>query len=315
MPEPEIESGAEAPREVSPQHKFGYVTLIGKANVGKSTLLNHIVGQKVSIVSNKPQTTRRRVLGITNGEGYQVAFIDTPGVHEAHTQLGRQMVEQARMSLADVDLVVYVADGAHHPGEMDREIGKMLKESELKIPVLLCMNKMDILKAEDVVRNVEAYRELIGVGEDDYMMTTATQGHNVDKLMELIVSKLPEAAPQFDEDEFTDQSSRFIAAELVREKILVATRQEVPHSVAVMVDEWEEEEKLSRISATILVEKASQRGILIGKQGQFLKKIGEQARHEIEALLGHKVFLQLHVKVSEGWRMNPRVLHELEYTD
>ncbi|MGV3618336.1 MAG: GTPase Era [Fimbriimonas sp.] len=291
------------------------MTLVGKANVGKSTLLNHIVGQKVSIVSNKPQTTRRRVLGIANGDDYQVAFIDTPGIHEAHTQLGRQMVEQARMSLADVDLVVYVADGAHHPGEMDREIGKILKESELKVPILLCMNKMDILKAEDVVRNVEAYRELLGVGEDDYMMTTATQGHNVDKLMDLIVERLPEAAPQFDEDEFTDQSSRFLAAELVREKILVATRQEVPHSVAVMVDEWEEEEKLSRISATILVEKASQRGILIGKQGQFLKKIGEQARHEIETLLGHKVFLQLHVKVSEGWRMNPRVLHELEYTD
>lgn len=295
--------------------KFGYVALVGKPNVGKSTLLNHIVGQKVSIVSNKPQTTRKRVVGVTNAANYQVAFIDTPGIHEAHTQLGRQMVEQARMSLADIDLVVYVADGAHHPGEMDKEIGKILKEAELKVPVLLCMNKMDLLKAEDVVRNVEAYRELLGIGDDDYMMTTATQGHNVDKLLELIVERLPEAAPQYDADEFTDQSSRFLAAELVREKILVATRQEIPHSVAVMVDEWEEQENLSRISATILVEKASQRGILIGKQGQFLKKIGKLARHEIEEMLGHKVYLQLHVKVSEGWRMNPRVLHELEYTE
>ena len=296
--------------------KFGYVALLGKPNVGKSTLLNFIVGQKVSIVSNKPQTTRKRVVGITNGDGYQIAFIDTPGIHEAHTQLGRQMVEQARMALADVDCVVYVADGAHHPGEMDKEIAKILAEAELSVPLLLCMNKMDLLKPEDVVRNVDAFRELLGVAEENYMLTTATRGHNVDRLMELIVDRLPEGEAQFDQDEFTDQSSRFLAAELVREKILIATRQEVPHSVAVMVDEWEEEENgMSRISATILVEKASQRGILIGKQGQFLKKIGELARTEIEAFLGHKVFLQLHVKVSEGWRMNPRVLHELEYTD
>lgn len=297
------------------ESKFGYVALVGKPNVGKSTLLNTIVGQKVSIVSNKPQTTRRRVVGIANGEGYQVAFIDTPGIHEAHTQLGRQMVEQARMALADIDLLVYVADGAHHPGEMDREIAKIVKEAELKVPILLCMNKMDQLKAEDVVRNVEAYCELLGITDELMMMTTATRGHNVDKLMELIVDRLPEGPPAYDEDEYTDQSSRFLAAELVREKILTATRQEIPHSVAVMIDGWEDEGKLSRINATILVEKASQRGILIGKQGQFLKKIGESARTEIEEFLGHKVFLQLHVKVSEGWRMNPRVLHELEYTE
>lgn len=297
------------------ESKFGYVALVGKPNVGKSTLLNTIVGQKVSIVSNKPQTTRRRVVGIANGEGYQVAFIDTPGIHEAHTQLGRQMVEQARMALADIDLLVYVADGAHHPGEMDREIAKIVKEAELKVPILLCMNKMDQLKAEDVVRNVEAYCELLGITDDLMMMTTATRGHNVDKLMELIVERLPEAPPAYEEDEYTDQSSRFLAAELVREKILTATRQEIPHSVAVMIDGWEDEGKLSRINATILVEKASQRGILIGKQGQFLKSIGESARLEIEEFLGHKVFLQLHVKVSEGWRMNPRVLHELEYTE
>lgn len=295
--------------------RSGYVTLVGKPNVGKSTLLNHIVGQKVSIVSNKPQTTRRRVIGIANDPNHQVAFIDTPGIHEAHTQLGREMVEQARMSLADVHLVVYVADGSHHPGEMDREIAKILKEAELKCPVLLCMNKMDQLKAEDVVRNVTAYLELLGLTEDDYMMTTATQGHNVDLLMDLIVSRLPYGEPMYGPDEFTDQSSRFLAAELVREKILHATRQEVPHAVAVMVDGWEEEGTMARISATILVERASQRGILIGKQGQFLKKIGELARKEIEDFLGRKVFLQLHVKVSEGWRMNPRVLRELDYQE
>lgn len=296
-------------------HRFGYVALVGKPNVGKSTLLNAIVGQKVSIVSNKPQTTRRRVIGIANGEGYQVAFIDTPGIHEAHTQLGRQMVEQARMSLADIDCVVYVADGAHHPGEMDREIAKILREAELKVPVLICMNKMDLLKAEDVVRNVEAFQGLLGVTDDDYMLTTATSGINVDNLLAMIVSRLPVAEPEFDADEYTNQTSRFLAAERVREQILFATREEVPHSVAVMVDDWEEDGDLTRIGATILVEKSSQRGILIGKQGQFLKNIGEKARGEIEAFLGTRVYLQLHVKVSEGWRMNPRVLHELDYAE
>lgn len=296
------------------EFRSGTVALIGKPNVGKSTLLNHIVGQKVSIVSNKPQTTRRRVIGIAHGPGYEAVFIDTPGVHEAHTQLGREMIEQARMSLADVDLVVYVADGSHHPGELDKSIVKLMKSRELKAPVILCMNKMDLLKAEDVVRNVEAYTGLLGIGDDDYMLTTATQGHNVDRLMEMIVSRLPEGDPVYDEDEYTDQSSRFLAAELVREKILIATRQEVPHAVAVMVDDWEEEDGLTRIAASILVEKASQRGILIGKQGQFLKKIGTQAREEIEQMLGKRVHLDLHVKVSEGWRMNIRILRELEYS-
>jgi GTP-binding protein Era len=295
-------------------YRAGYVALLGKANVGKSTLLNQIVGHKVSIVSNKPQTTRRRVVGISTTAQYQIAFIDTPGIHEPHTQLGKAMIEQARMSLGDADEIVYVADGSHHPGEQDREVAKLLKE-DLKIPMILCMNKMDLLKAEDVERNVDAFCSLLGLTADDLMLTTATRGHNVDKLVDLIVAKLPLHPALYPEDEFTDQSSRFLAAELVREKILVATRDEIPHSVAVMVDEWEEEPNLTRIAATILVEKSSQRAILIGKQGQFLKKIGTEARLEIEELIGKKVYLQLHVKVSEDWRMSPRILQELEYSD
>lgn len=288
--------------------RAGYVALIGKPNVGKSTLLNHIVGQKVSIVSNKPQTTRRSVLGITTTDDYQVAFIDTPGIHEPHTVLARSMVEQARKTLDEADVLVYVADGAHHPGEDDQQIGKMIRSVAGK-PIVLCMNKMDQLKAENVQRNVDAYCALLGT--EEYMMTTATTGVNVDRLMALIVSKLPERDPVFDEDEFTDQSARFMASEFVREKILIATRQEIPHATAVIVDRWEEEESLIRIDASILVEKASQRGIIIGKQGQFLKDIGSRARAEIEALVGQKVYLQLHVKVAENWRMNPRILHEL----
>ena len=181
--------------------------------------------------------------------------------------------------------------------------------------MLLCMNKMDLLKAEDVQRNLDAFLTLLGLTQDDVMLTTATRGHNVDKLVDMIVSKLPVQEALYPEDEFTDQSSRFLAAELIREKILIATREEVPHSVAVMVDEWDEQENLVRIGATILVEKSSQRAILIGKQGSFLKKVGTEARVEIEELVGQKVFLQLHVKVSQDWRMNPRILQELEYSD
>ncbi len=296
--------------ELNTPYRAGTVALIGKPNVGKSTLLNTIVGQKVSIVSNKPQTTRRRVLGIATTEHYQIAFTDTPGIHEPHTQLARGMVDQARAALSDVDVVLYVADGSHHPGEIDRQIAQLLKGSET---VILCLNKMDLLKADDVQRNVSAYQAMLGT--EEFMLTTATRGHNIDKLIELLVSHLPVQPAIYDGEEFTDQSSRFMAAEFVREKILAATRQEIPHATAVMVEDWDEQPQLIRIEATILVEKSSQRAILIGKQGQFLKEIGTKARLEIEALLGSKIYLQLHVKVSEDWRMNPRVLHELEYSD
>jgi GTPase len=304
-------------------HRFGYVALIGKPNVGKSTLLNHIVGQKVSIVSNKPQTTRKRVVGITTACGYQIAFIDTPGIHEPHTKLGRSMVEQARKSLHDVDVIVYVADSSSHPNDGDKEIAKLLTGIEVHdlsdpdkfapIPIILCLNKMDQLKADSVQRNVDAYLGLFK--SEEYMLTTATRGFNVDKLVEMIVAKLPEGEAQFDPDDYTDQSSRFIAAEFVREKILIATKQEVPHAVAVMVEDWDEEEGLIRIAASIYVEKTSQRAILIGKQGQFIKKIGTEARAEIEELLGQKIFLELQVRVKEDWRMNPRMLQELEYAE
>ncbi len=321
--------------------RSGMVALIGKPNVGKSTLLNRIVGQKVSIVSNKPQTTRRRVMGIVNGAGYQIVFIDTPGIHEAHTTLAKSMVEQARGALADVDAILVVADGSHHPGEVDKQIAKLVvpttraeepsaevdqaSEAGTEIAasasgrpadgphLLLCLNKMDLLKAEDVERNVAAYTALYPT--EKYMLTTANRGHNVDRLVEMIVQVLPEGDPMYPEDEFTDQSSRFLVGELVREKILQATRQEIPHATAVLIDNWEAEGDLVRIEATIIVEKASQRAIIIGKGGTFLKKIGTEARAEIEELLGQRIFLGLHVKVQEGWRMNPRVLQELEYSE
>lgn len=296
-----------------PAFRAGIVAVLGKPNVGKSTLINAIVGQKVSIVSNKPQTTRKRVVGIANPEGAQIVFVDTPGIHEPHNRLGRAMVEQARGALNEVDLILFVGDASHHPGEQDQRIAELIAAYRREHPTraLLCLNKMDQLKPSDVERNVDAFMAL--VPEADYMLTTATQGHNLDKLIELIVAQLPEGEALYNEDEFTDQSSRFLVAELIREQVLRGTRQEVPHSTAVLVDTWEDEGRLLRIGATVLVERASQRGILIGRGGQFLKRIGSAAREEVEKILDRKVHLEIHIKVAEDWRQNPRVLHELEY--
>jgi GTPase len=291
-------------------HKFGHVAVVGKPNVGKSTLINLITGHKVSIVSSKPQTTRRRVMGIVSKPEYQIAFIDTPGIHEPINRLQRAMVEQARGALDGIDAILVVVDSASRPDDIEQSIARLVKQHK-EVPVVLCLNKMDHLKAEHVVRHVEEYCELFGT--EEYMMTIATKNENVDKLIDILLSHLPERAPFYPEDEFTDQSARFLAAEYVREKILVKTRQEVPHATAVVVESWEDEGKLTRISATIIVDKTSQRPIMLGKAGAFIKEIGTQARVELEEMLGNKVFLELHVKVQEGWRQNPRILHELEY--
>lgn len=291
-------------------HKFGHVAVVGKPNVGKSTLINLITGHKVSIVSSKPQTTRRRVMGIVSKPEYQIAFIDTPGIHEPINRLQRAMVEQARGALDGIDAILVVVDSASRPDEIEQSIARLVKQHK-EVPVVLCLNKMDHLKAEHVVRHVEEYCELFGT--DDYMMTIATKNENVDKLIDILLSHIPERAPFYPADEFTDQSARFLAAEYVREKILVKTRQEVPHATAVVVESWEDEGNLTRISATIIVDKTSQRPIMLGKAGAFIKEIGTQARVELEEMLGNKVFLELHVKVQEGWRQNPRILHELEY--
>lgn len=289
--------------------RSGRVALIGKPNVGKSTLLNFIVGHKVSIVSNKPQTTRRSVLGIATTDKYQIAFVDTPGIHEPHNRLGRSMVEQARSALHDLDLVLYVVNGSKAPDEEDRHVASLVRSCG--VPVIVCLNKMDKLRAEDVIRNVEAYCELVGVGEENYMLTTATKGTNVQKLVDLLVSRLPQRAPLFPEDEFTDQSARFMAGEFVREKILERTREEVPHATGVVVESWQDDGDIVRILASIVVDKSSQRAILLGRGGQFIKAIGMDSRKEIEEMLGKQIFLELHVRVEEGWRQNPRTLREM----
>lgn len=310
--------------------KSGLVAVVGQPNVGKSTLVNAMVGQKVSIVSSKPQTTRRRVIGIANGPDYQVAFIDTPGIHEPHTKLGRTMVEQARASLADVDAILAVVDGSRRPDEWDKQIasmvrvaagieteankGKQQSPSTPSVPIILCLNKMDLLKPEFVVQNTEEFSNLFC--SSHWMMTTATKGDNVEKLLQMILEGIPNGEPMFPSDEFTDQSARFIVAEIVRERVLLATRQEVPHATATHVERWEEREDGSlEIDVEVVVEKASQRAILLGRQGRFIKQVGIDARAEIEALLDRHIYLNLHVVVREGWRQNPRMLRELEYSE
>ncbi len=300
-------------------HRYGMVALVGKPNVGKSTLLNQMVGQKVAITSNKKQTTRRRLLGIVTRPEFQVAFVDTPGIHEPHTRLGKAMVESARGSLADLDLVVYVVNASQKPDEDERRIARTIRESGYggsSGKLILCMNKMDLLKAEFVVQHVEAYRDLLGVGDDDYMLTTATKGDNVEKLLAMLVARLPEGPPAWDEDALTDQSSRFMAAEFVREKVMQRTKQEVPYATGVLVDDWiEEPGGRVKINATIVVERVGQRAILIGKKGAMLKTIGTEARLDIERLLERPVYLELFVKVREDWRQNPTALREMEYME
>ncbi len=293
------------------KYKSGKIAIVGRPNVGKSTILNAIVGQKISIVSEKPQTTRTSLVGIAHRQNAELVFVDTPGIHTPHTRLDREMLAASKGALDHVDVILAVVDGAHHPGELDREVAKAVDQQGAGVPILVCLNKMDRLKAENVEPFIAAYCQLFKT--EEYMLTQANRAINIDKLEEMIIAYLPPGEPQFEEDDLTDRSSKFLSAELVREQILNRTRQEIPYSCAVIVDVWEDEESETRIEATILVEKPSQRGILIGKNGQTLKEIGQGARAEIEALIGRHVYLGLHVKVEEGWRMNPRILHELEY--
>ncbi len=298
------------------EHRSGFVAVIGKPNVGKSTLVNFYVGQKVSIVSDKAQTTRRRMLGISSKADHQIVFVDTPGIHRAKHKLGQALNDTARQSLDGVDLLLIMVDASRMPAKEDEELSKMLHERGLlgegaRTPLVLCLNKMDRLKPDSVERVYEAFLRLFPT--EDWIMTSFTRLDNVDKLEQMLLKHLPEGPPLFPEDQVTDQSMRFLAAELVREKVLHKTRAEVPHAVAALVTQWEDEGRLARISVDIIVESSGQKGILIGKGGSMLKTIGTEARTELQEILGGKVFLELFVKVRENWRGSPRMLKELDY--
>ncbi|MGD9099957.1 MAG: GTPase Era [Anaerolineae bacterium] len=301
--------------DIPPDHRSGFVALIGRPNVGKSTLMNSLLGQKVAIVSPRPQTTRNRILGIMTRPEYQIIFVDTPGIHRPRHELGRYMVATARSAIPDADVILFMVDVSVNPTREDQDIARLITARASDAPVILVMNKMDRLKPDKVEAHCEAYWGL-GQGDwhQDWMMTTATTGDNLDKLLGRVVAALPQGPRYYPGDQITDQTEREIAAELIREQVLRYTRQEVPHSVAVVVEDFKaRSETLTYVGANVFVERSSQKGIIIGKKGQMLRKIGAAARPQIERLTGTKVYLELWVKVSEGWRKDERWLRRLGY--
>ena len=307
--------------DVLPQTSFrsGFVAIIGKPNVGKSTLLNAYLGQKVAIVSPKPQTTRVRQLGILTRPDAQVIFIDTPGIHKPLHKLGDRMVESATQALDDADVLVFLADVSELPTDEDRRIAEMIHQRAGERPVLLALNKMDHLPPDKVKEHTEAYWALLE-GEPrlnwDWMMLSATRGDNRDKLLEMTIARLPEGPQYYPGDQVTDRTERQVAAELIREQVLRFARAEVPHAVAVVVESWDKRRTGAvHIGATVYVERDSQKAILIGKGGAMLKKIGAAARQEIERMTEARVFLELWVKVRQDWRAKDKDLAELGYVE
>jgi GTPase len=299
------------PGQVAEGFRSGFVAVIGKPNVGKSTLINAYVGQKLSIVSPKPQTTRRNLLGILTEGRYQVVFVDTPGVHAPLHKLGETMVQAAAGAAGDADLVLWLVDGSAPPDDEDRAIAALLQSRNS--PILLVLNKMDLTSPISLEQRLPAFLELgrfVG-----HVAVSATRGDRRQELLDLVVSLLPEGPQYFPAEQITDADERFVAAELVREQVLQHLRQEVPHAVAVLIDEFKDRtETLSYIAATIAVERDSQRQIVIGKGGAMLKLIGAAARKEIEESLGRKVYLELWVKVIPKWRRDPEQLRRMGYT-
>jgi len=293
--------------------KSGTVAILGRPNVGKSTLLNALLKEKVAIVSDKPQTTRMRVLGVLHRPDAQIAFLDTPGLHKPQHELNKRMVRTAVDSMRDADLLYVMVDAMGPPGPGDRlaisEVEAATRSS--RCPVFLLINKVDAVKKVRVLPLIDVYRGKFEWTE--IVPVSAVTGVNLDLLVDLTVKLLPGTDAPFADDVLTDQSMRTLAAELVREKILQKTREEVPYSVAVAVDQFVEEGKLARIDATIIVERESQKAIVVGKGGELIKAVGTEARLDIEQLFGMKVFLRLWVKVRSDWREDEDLLAELGY--
>lgn len=295
-------------------YKSGFVTIIGRPNVGKSTLLNKIIGQKIVITSDKAQTTRERLRGIYTSEKGQIVFVDTPGVHKPLNKLGEFLLEETKLAVPDADVILFMVDGKEPAGAGDKWIAKNILQTN--IPIILVVNKVDTIKnVSERDLNVVTYRELFDNLKIPVVKVSAKTGRNIDTLIKNIYAKLPEGIAMYDEDEVTDQNMREIAKEIIREKILRLTQDEIPHSVAVKIDLFEEKKTLTKISATIFVEQDSQKLIVVGKQGQMIKKIGEYARVELENMIGRKVFLELFVKVKKNWRKRQDNLKNLGYNN
>jgi len=292
--------------DTSPFHS-GFVSVIGRPNVGKSTLVNRLVGQKVAIVSDKPQTTRNRILAVVNRPRGQIVLLDTPGIHKPMHRMNQKMVDTAVRSIGQGDLVLWLVDVGEALGTGDRHVRDLLKSAGR--PVVLGINKIDTVPKMKILPVIDAFQGLLDFAE--VVPLSALTGDNVERLTELLLTHLPEGERLYPEDFLTDLPERFFVAEMVRERLLTHTREEIPYVTGVLVESFKEEAELVRIHATIYVERESQKAIVIGKGGSMLKTVGTEARRQIEDFLGAKVFLGLFVKVREGWREDPRVLAEM----
>jgi GTP-binding protein Era len=290
--------------------KSGFVSLVGRPNAGKSTLLNRFAGQKLAIVSDKPQTTRHRIVGVRNSPAGQIVFIDTPGIHKPMHRMNRRMVETATDTLREVDVVVLVVDVSARPGTGDKFVLDLVQRAGR--PAVLALNKVDCIRKPALLPVIESYARSAGFAA--IVPVSAATGDGVDRLEEEILAALPESEPLYPDDYLTDQTERTLAAELIREKVLHHTRDELPYTTGVVIEQFEEPEQeggLTRIHASILVEGESQKPIVVGRGGEMIKRIGTEARKDLEEMLGGKVFLDLHVKVREDWRDNERILDEM----
>lgn len=299
----------EASRNLPQNHKAGFVSIVGKPNVGKSTLMNQLVGERLSIVTHKSQTTRHRIMGILNGEDWQIVYSDTPGILKPEYELHKSMMRFVSTSLEDADIVLFVVELGQTLNEEDEDI-QLLKKA--KAPVLLILNKIDTAKGTQVTDKLRYWKEVFPEATD-YLAVSALDGLNVGAVMDAIINRLPQHPPYFPKDELTDKPERFFAAEIVREKIFLNYKQEIPYSTEVAIEEFKEDDDIIRIRALIYVERNSQKGILIGKGGESLKKVGMQARADMETFFAKQVHLETFVKVQSDWRRKSRSLDQFGY--
>ena len=295
-------------------YKSGFVSIVGRPNVGKSTFSNRVIGQKIAIMSDKPQTTRNKVQGVLTQENSQTIFIDTPGIHKPKHKLGEFMLKVSRNALKEVDIIMFMVNAEQKIGKGDEFIIEMLEGN--KTPVFLVINKIDQVHPDELAGIIDSYKDKFNFAE--IIPISALQGNNVETLLSTIEKYLPEGPQYYPADQITDHPERFIISELIREKVLHTTREEIPHSIAVVIDKIkrdEENENMIRVQATIMVERDSQKGIVIGKKGALLKKVGTEARKDIEMLLGSKVFLELWVKVQKDWRNKQTHLRDFGFRD
>jgi GTP-binding protein Era len=295
---------------MNPPFRSGFVSILGRPNAGKSTLLNALVGQKLAIVADKPQTTRTAIQGVVTLHDAQIVFVDTPGIHKADTPLNKRLMETVRANAEERDLLLFVTDAHRKFTEEDRKAIDLARRTGT--PVICVLNKVDLVQDKgSLLPLIEQYKATYEFTE--YIPISAVRKIGLDDLTRTILKYLPEGPAYFPEEYLTDQPERFLGSELIREKVLIATREEVPHSVAVAIDKWEETPNLTRIFATIRVERDGQKAIVIGKAGAMLKQIGTQARHEMEKIFERKIYLDLHVKVQPGWRENKTFLNALDW--